>query len=75
MNQPEFERRITDTAEALRLCALSIKENDPFEIEKHLGIALKDLQGCQEYAEKMADAFEKLLGETEEAKGYEEVRT
>ncbi len=70
---PEFERRITDAAEALNLCSQEIKQDDAFEVENSLTQALKDLQGCKEFATKWADEQESEIAKAEEAKGYEVV--
>lgn len=73
MNLAEFERRITDAAETLQICAQKIKENDAFEVESFLLQALKDLQGCRNFVSDWADEQEREIGRTEEAKGYEVV--
>lgn len=73
MQLAEFERRITDAAEALAICAQEIKENNSFEVETLLLQALKDLNGCKEFASDWADEQERIIGESEEAKGYEGV--
>lgn len=73
MKLAEFERRITDAAEALLLCAQKIKENDAFEVESFLIQAQKDLQGCNRFASDWADEVEAEIAKREEAKGYEVV--
>ena len=71
MNLAEFERRITDAAEALSQCAQKIKEDDAFESESHLLQAFKDLQGCRQFASNWADEQEREIAKAEESKGYD----
>lgn len=73
MKLAEFERHITDAAEALQQCAQKIKEDDAFEVESFLIQALKDLQGCKEFSTEWADKAEEELAKVEEAKGYDVV--
>lgn len=73
MKLPEFERRITDAAEALQLCARSIKGNDAFAVEDFLKQAQDDLTGCLTFANDWADEQEEEIGKAEESKGYEVV--
>ena len=58
MQLAEFEKRITDAAESLQLCAQYIKRNDAFEVECFLKQAQKDLTGCITFANDWADAQE-----------------
>ena len=74
MKLAEFERSITDAAEALSQCAQCIKEDDAFESESHLLQALKDLQGCRQFASDWADDQEREIAKAEESKGYEIVQ-
>lgn len=71
MRLAEFERRITDAAEALNLCALSIKEDEAFDVERHLLQTLDDLEGCWQFATEWADEQEAEIAKAEEARGYE----
>ena len=71
MRLVEFERRITDAAEALNLCALSIKVDESFDAERNLLQALADLEGCRQFASEWADEQEAEIAKAEEAKGYE----
>lgn len=71
MTIDEFERRITDAAEALSQCAQKIKEDDAFESESHLLQAFQDLQGCRQFASDWADEQEREIAKAEESRGYE----
>jgi len=71
MNLAQFEKRITDAAEALAICSREIKEDDAFAVETSVHQALKDLEGCKEFATKWANEQEELIAQAEEAKGYE----
>ena len=73
MKLAEFERHITDAAEALAICAQEIKDNDSFAVETSLAQALKDLRGCSEFAKKWADEQEAEIAKVEDARGYEVV--
>ena len=73
MELAEFERRITDAAEALSHCAQCIKEDDSFQCEGLLLQALEDLQGCKKFASDWADEEEREIGKAEESKHYEVV--
>lgn len=70
----EFERRITDAAEALSICSQEIKENDSFAVETSLLQAFKDLEGCKDFAARWADEQEAEIAKAEEARGYEVVK-
>lgn len=74
MKLAEFERRITDAAEALSICAQEIKENDSFAVETSLLQAFKDLEGCKDFAARWADEQEAEIAKAEEARGYEVVK-
>ena len=71
MKLAEFERRITDAAEALQICAQKIKEDDSFQVESSLNHALDDLQGCKKFASDWAGEQEKEIAKAEESKGYD----
>ena len=71
MKLAEFERRITDAAEALSQCAQKVKENDAFAVETFLLQALKDLEGCRQFSSEWADEQEREIAKLEESKGYE----
>ena len=74
MNLAEFERRVTDAAEALSQCAQCIKEDDAFESESHLLQVFQDLQGCRQFVSNWADEQEREIAKAEESKGYEIVQ-
>ena len=74
MKLAEFERRITDAAEALSQCAQCIKEDDSFKAEGRLLQAIDDLQGCKKFASDWADEQEREIAKVEESKGYEIVQ-
>jgi hypothetical protein len=74
MKLAEFERRITDAAEALANCALEIKNNNAFEVEEWLRQAYQDLRDTSEFARKWADEQEREIAKAEESKGYEIVQ-
>jgi hypothetical protein len=71
MTLAEFERRITDAAEALSMCAQEIKKNDSFAVEASLSQVLKDLSGCTAFARKWADEQEAEIAKVEESREYE----
>lgn len=71
MQLAEFERRVTDAAEALRNCAEEIKNNDAFEVEQWLHQAFKELKDTREFASRWADEQEAEIAKAEEARGYE----
>ena len=73
MTIDEFERRITDAAEALSQCAQCIKADDSFKAEYKLNQALEDLKGCRKFASDWADEQEREIGKAEEDKHYEVV--
>lgn len=62
MELPEFERRITDAAEALQLCAQEIKNGNAFAVEDFLFQAKKDLEGCRQFSKDWAEKVEEETG-------------
>ena len=68
MELAEFERRITDAAEALSQCARHIKADDSFNAEYSLHQALDDLKGCKGFVSGWADEQERQIAKAEEDK-------
>ena len=71
MRLAEFEKHITDAAEALNHCAQDIKRDNAFEVEYWLQTALSDLEGCREFATEWANEQEAKIAAEEEGRAYE----